>query len=221
MTDEAEENPVPKLSPRDAFESVLHQTRVLVDTGALHWRITGNVVIAPRVDESAALEVLGDSRPLFNHILSKEIVPGLNREARSPAGIFMHFEGQEKDPAVIQERQARDVRIKETLFTDALSHRILIRRTSKGSVLDGLRWDISVKKHDLGAGTIPDIPYATIELRFADFVKDPASGNFLDVFGVNNARATSFDCHLHDLEAVLKDLTDLKDNLEKMSRRGE
>lgn len=206
-----------KLSPRADFDRALSATASLVESGVLQWRLSGGARINPRLDEEAVVRAVGPKdtkdRQKFERILSQEIVPSLNRAARS-IGAFAFEAPQDLSPTDRHEQAARSKAVKERLYSDALQQRVLIRRTCKGSVLEGVRWDISIKKHDLGTGSVPDLPYGTIEMAFAASAEEGP----LSFFGVSSQRqVVSFDCHLHDLDGLLADLMDLKSNLEKLS----
>ena len=213
-------DPQSKLSTREQFDRVLGQVKSLLASGALRWRLTGSGTITPRLDEDEVERSVGPSdcaeRKLLEQILNREIVPGLNRAAagrvRDPFSFLIE---RELSPSDREEQSSRNDIVTRELYDDALRQRTLIRRTCKGSVLEELRWDISVKKHDLRTGGVPDIPYATIELVYLETTAD-AGGLSLAAMAVPR-RTVTFDCHLQDLEALIKDLSDLRNNLQKLT----
>jgi hypothetical protein len=212
-----------ELSTREQFDQVLGQVKLLLSSGALYWRLAGAGTITPRLDDDEVTRSVGPrggpERQVFEQVLTREIVPAINRAARMPApweSIFMVFHHGELSASVREEQSRRQKLIARELYDDGLQQRVFVRRTSKGSALEDIRWDISIKKHDLRTGGVPDVPYATIELIYLETTAGTEGApSFLAMSAPR--RTITFDCHLHDLDALLKDLNDLRANLQKLA----
>jgi hypothetical protein len=207
------------LSSLPEFEAAIGMVENLVKAGALWWKMSLPAFLYPRLDEQMAAPLIGakdsDERRQFERILSREILTALNRAAGMQlGGRFPPERNLELSPQEKTEFETRAKVVRDRLYTKSLEERVLIRKTSKGPTLEDLRWDISIKKHDLGHGTIPNIPYATIEIVLASESMD---GNPLaSIFG-GDRKVHAFDCHLGDLDAMIRDLTDLRKNLQSLT----
>jgi len=207
-----------KLSSRRDFEEVLRITTRFVESRALWWKLSARAIISPRLDEQAVSKDLGpkdsETRKIFEKILSREIIPALNKAADSLPVFSRQLELVELDEEDKEEFSERTKLVAEALLSNSLRQRLLIRKTCKGPTLEELRWDISIKKHDLGTGSVPDIPYATLEIVL---IPDVGDLNPFSILGLGAARQVFvFDCHLDDLEEILRDLSNLRDNLSKL-----
>lgn len=217
----AEQAEASGLSSTEDFEHALAAVKQLQLTGALWWKLSSPNLISPRIDDEAASNAIGpkgsSERAQFDRIMVREIVPSLNIAAGTITYGFENIEQNLNDKQKKELARRRQL-VKEELYTSALAQRLAIRRTSKGTALDDLSWDISIKKHDLGVGRVADIPYATVE-----FVLTRASSGSdfdVDLFRLlSQARDVfTFDCHLDDIDAILRDLSKLRDNLASLAR---
>ena len=212
-----------KISPCSAPAALAETRPSALNRVHCPWKLAFPPGVVPRLDEQAASPVVGvkdsESKKRFERILSREIVPALNRASgffNLPMQELRQTRSQEDE----EELRHRAEDVKARLYTKTLEERLLIRKTCKGPMLEDLKWDISIKKHDLSGGTVPNIPYGTIELVMAS--EADGSNPLALLFGGSQRHTLAFDCHLHDLDAILRDLQELRNNLDRLTaERGE
>ena len=218
-----------RLLDRHVFDAALKvATNLLVD-GGLWWRLSTGGVIA-RLDGDKVTEYFKDQpdeQKRFEKALFTEVVPALNEalaRGKRSFSISVSADADEEtpsDPDTVEDKKARHdehrsrVEAVANAFADAeLRERVLVRRTSKGCALDEIRWDIRTKRHDLKEGPLPGVAFATLEFvlsRKPDIYAQPPG--FLEVFGLDSTTSMQFDCHLKDLDGMIRDLQALRDNL--------
>ena len=192
----------------------------LRDSGAFRWQVSGAGSLSARLDDTAEVaERVGapksESRIAFEKVLRTEIVPIVNRLAGVPIPSDLVFEDR---PELTGELLATRTKLVEAaIFDPSLRQRVTVRKTSKGPVLEELRWDISVKKHDLATGKLPDIVFATIELIYLEAALEARGPAAMLGLGPPK-RSLVFDCHSQDLDALINDLQSLRANLEKLEK---
>jgi hypothetical protein len=212
-------------SPREHFERALTTAQRLLETQALWWRLSSSGV-EPRLDAQRVDPEFKDDkegRQVFERILNAEIVWALDMVALDESSlgaalrrILPSAKKGDLDPATLRDIQDRVAKVHAAFATPGFRQRAQIRRTCKGAALEEIRWDISVKKHDLSEGKIDDIPFATIELLFSN---DQTTGGLPPAFRrmFDRPESVYFDCHVEDLDTVIRELETLRDNLRQLA----
>jgi len=209
--------------PRAQFDETLGQAKELLDAKALWWRLSSTGV-EPRLDRQMVQERIKDDkkRRVFERVLNREIVWALDIIALDYelSQAFTNVEPRVKmsamPPAFVEDVRSRVAKVHEVFATREFRERAILRRTCKGSALENLTWDISVKKHDLIEGPVADVAYAKIELTFSAAL--PAGFPPLQLRRMFSPPpdAISFDFHVEDLEALIRELGILRDNLRRL-----
>ncbi len=215
----------------DEFLSALETAEKLFRDGELRWRVKPDCSVVGSIDDAVLERAFdgADAAGQFKRILGVDISMAMTAAANDQPmhetlGFATHvLVGARISPSLSQEDKefmsARLVKVKDTLFQKSLRERVLIRRTCKKEVLGGLRWDINIKKHDLGEGTLDDIPYATIALHTSETF-DINTILISNIFMGQRATGESivFDCHVDDLNDLIRDLTEIRDNLRLLTQ---
>lgn len=112
--------------------------------------------------------------------------------------------------------------LEEKLLPADLRERATLRRTSKGLVLKNLTWEIAIKKHDQVAGKLLDIPYGALTITFASPqttmapLRFGSKGTFMELPTYREPKQLTLELHQVDVVDMIKALTELRDNLEKI-----
>jgi hypothetical protein len=211
------------LSDRSDFQAALKTATELSAERSLWWRVS-SVGIAVRLDEQAVEYRFAQDdkgRQSFERILEREIAWGLevNLSGVSVREAFSFM--VEKPSAEEQEEAQRRIELVAEMFvTPAFKERWQLRKTMKGLALDEVRWDINVKKYDLTDGRLDDIPFAFLEFELSEgknFTPFPgARRRFFYPPYQERSQRFGFSCHPAELDALIRDLQVLKDNLERL-----
>jgi len=150
----------PALCAREDFEAVVQALVDMLQRGIASFRLSTGLPIRLRIDDERFAEFEDElplERPAFLRIAGTEITSLLVAAlADEPERALLHVIPDEilKRDGAMEELQARLALVRERLVSKSLRERVLIHRTTKNEVLRGWDWDISVKRHDLVAGTI-------------------------------------------------------------------
>lgn len=105
--------------------------------------------------------------------------------------------------------------VKEKLITQQIKQRVLLREISKNDILDELKWDISIKCHDMEKGTIDKFQFAT--LQFICNKGGPIPPFLIKGHVGKKIKTLTVDVRLEDLEQLIDDLNVLRNNLKQIS----
>lgn len=212
-----------RYSSAEKFAEAVRHAKQLNAEQSLWWRLGTASGISARLDEERIKEHFSseDHRVEFEKILDTEIIPALEQAINSGISLYMlirRFGGEKPTEEDQKEIKRRSELVRTELVSRSMKERALIRATAKGCALDELRWDISVKKHDLSKGALQDIPYATLQIILSP--EDDSFGPQTLVRSFFGASRKSFviDCHADDLDVLIRDLSTARDNLRGLSQ---
>lgn len=121
-------------------------------------------------------------------------------------GVSLAFEemvGGEKDDEKIKIERQQKIKVVEDILIDSEIKNIhLLKTTSKLKTIQAIDWEINSKIYDDSNGKIPDLKYATINLKL--MIQDPSSFlvRYLDA-GTSNV---IFNCDYNDIENLIETL---------------
>jgi hypothetical protein len=114
--------------------------------------------------------------------------------------------------------------VEKSLVSGELKERALLRRTTNGLIMKDINWQISVKKHDKAKGNVPDIPYACVSITYdlaqsnVPSLRLGAKGMIFELPVLRDPKQLTLELHQSDVDQMIKTLTDLRNNLDKIKR---
>lgn len=166
----------------------------------------------------------GLTRDLFKALIGTELTAFVRATIYEDVKEGIKREFPERALKATKERELvwRLEEIKKTLVPANLKERVMLRQTSKGSILDRITWELGIKKHDEVKGALDGIPYANLCISYASpFTSGVAfrvrsEEGSLEVPMVSEPKQLNLELHEADIEEMLKILNLVRDNLIKM-----
>lgn len=139
---------------------------------------------------------------------------GIQREI--PSGIIKK--------ASIDEFLWRLHQVEKELAQPDLKERIIFRQTARGFILKNVNWQVIIKKHDQDKGKLSDIPCGCLSISYVSPqtnlspIRFSSEGGSMELPIVREPHQLILELHKADVEELIENLTDLRDNIEKVKK---
>ena len=220
----------PGTESREVFLAALTLAKELVASGGITVQVDRDGDARLFIDGRVLKELPdnkfshGLTRDLFKTLIGTELSAFIRATIYSEPreGIKREFPEKVLTKLGRPEMDWRLKKIKETLVPYNLKERVTLRQTSKASVLDGITWELAIKKQDEIKGVLDEIPYATLCISYASpLISGPAlrirsEEGSLEIPMVSEPKQLNLELHQADIEEMIKILSLVRDNLVTM-----
>jgi len=206
----------------EEFKKTVLITKDLITDKIAKLRIFSNGIVHIGLDEQlfekkGIIEIEKDKlKELLNTEIPVVISASLQERPRQILSMMLPGDEYDKKRDVREEFDKKIEFVKENLITPQTEQRILLREISKNDVFDELKWDISIKCHDLEKGAIDHLQFATLQFICNTGRSLPP---FLMAYGGKKPTTLTIDVHLEDLEQLIYDLNVLLNTLKQISSK--
>lgn len=228
------EGPVPGKETREVFSAALDIARGLANSKGLRIDVDVSGDLVVNIDSEKFAEVPDDkfkaglTRDSFERLLRTEFDSLLEAAMYDDAvtGVKARVPRSVVDEVGVEEFVWRVGKVEKALVPAGLRERVTLRKTTDAFVIEDLRWQVGVRKHDNARGKLQDIPYGCFSIAY-DCARTSA-GALRIVYGedmaielpvVREPKQITLELHEADVEELIETLTELRNKLKKL-RKG-
>ena len=222
--------PFPGNESRKVFSAAVTLAKELIDSDGMTIRVDRDGDARLFIDGGVLKELSdkkfsgGLTRDLFKALIETELTAFVRATIyeSDKEGIKREFPDRVLKTTGERELVWRLEKIRAALVPANLKERVMLRRTSKGSILDCITWELGIKKHDEVKGPLDGITYANLCISYASpFTSGVAfrvrsEEGSLEVPMVSEPKQLNLELHESDVEEMIKILTLVRDKLVNM-----
>lgn len=220
----------PGTESRKVFSAAVSLAKELIDSDGMTIRVDRDGDATLFVDGGVLKELSakrfsqGLTRDLFKELIETELTAFVRTTMYEDPrdGIKREFPDRVLKELETHELKWRLEKVREMLVPSNLKERVMLRRTTKGLILDRITWELGIKKHDQVKGPLDEIPYANLVISYASpLTNGPAfrartKEASLEIPMISEPKQLNLELHEADVEEMIKILSLVRDNLRKM-----